>query len=187
MQPFSFKPSVSPGTIYRVLEVVLIVFVAVQAARLFWIIATPATPLGDVRAAPQNLAANPDFDPFFRNSAPTSAVVTSLALKLYGTRVDEAIGGGSAIIETPDGLQSSFLVGEEIVPGVKLKAVSYDSVTIDRGGAPEQIFLDQSVAAPVVKPGTSPVVPPTVTPGPAPTAPVTANSAAPQLQGPVKQ
>jgi len=181
----------SPGAFYRFLEVVLIVFVAVQAARLFWIVVTPATPLGEIRKAPQDLAANPDFDPFFRShAAPGAAVVTSLALKLFGTRVDEAMGGGSAIIETPDGIQSSFLVGEEIVPGVKLKSVSYDSATIDRGGANEQIFLDQSIAAPVAQPGTVPAIAPPAAVPPAAVAPpptVVTNSAAPQMQGPMKQ
>ena len=82
-------------------------------------------------------------------------VVTSLSLKLFGVRVDEAIGGGSAIIATPDGVQSSFGVGDEIMPGVKLKQVSFESVTIDRNGVSEELFLDQSIAAPVAKIGTA--------------------------------
>ena len=42
-----------------------------------------------------------------------------------------------------------------IEPGVTLKMVSFDNVTIDRGGVAEQIFLDQSVAAPVAQPNGS--------------------------------
>lgn len=185
----------SPGALYRFLEVVLIVFLAVQTARILWLLVTPLTPLGEVRNPPLETAANPDFDPFFRlNAQPQGAVVTSLALKLYGTRVDEAMGGGSAIIETPDGVQSSFLVGEEIVPGVKLKSVNYDGVTIERNGAPEQLFLDQSVAAPVAQPGAATAgatqpSPQTVVPAVAPPPPAAPpmNATAPQMQGQMKQ
>src|SRR3546814_4797376 len=35
----------------------------------------------------------------------------------------------------PNGVQNSFAVGEEIMPGVVLKAVAFDHITIDRGGA----------------------------------------------------
>jgi general secretion pathway protein C len=36
------------------------------------------------------------------------------------------------------------VVGDQIVPGVTLKEVAYDHVVIDRGSAPETLFLDQS-------------------------------------------
>ena len=96
-----------------------------------------------------------DFDPFFRIQAGSGpAVVTSLNLTLHGTREDRATGRGSAIIALPDGRQMSFMVGEEIMPGVRLTAVDFDNVTIDRQGTAEQIFLDQSPAATVA--GTQP-------------------------------
>src|SRR3546814_6853689 len=44
-------------------------------------------------------------------------------------------------------MQSSFAVGDAILPGVVLKAVAFDHVSIDRGGAEEQIFIDQSDSA----------------------------------------
>ena len=57
-----------------------------QVARIFWLLVTPLTPLGEVKNPPLETAVNPDFDPFFRlNAQPQGAVVTSLALKLYGT------------------------------------------------------------------------------------------------------
>src|SRR3546814_17326419 len=58
-------------------------------------------------------------------------------------RLNEGSGMGSAIIENPDGMQSSFAVGDAILPGVVLKAVAFDHVSIDRGGAAEQIFIDK--------------------------------------------
>ncbi len=75
--------------------------------------------------------------------------------------MNEGSGLGSAIIAGPDGVQNSFAVGDEILPGVLLKGVAFDHVTIDRGGAEEQIFLDQSQPAPAAAttPGEGGVVP----------------------------
>lgn len=122
--------------------------VAVQCARLAW---TLAAPLEAPVAAPPAKAAQArplgGFDPFFRSDAQSGpAIVTALDLRLHGVREDRATGRGSAIVATPDGRQGSFAVGEEIMPGVRLEAVGFDSVTISRGGAREQIFLDQSPA-----------------------------------------
>lgn len=105
------------------------------------------------------------FDPFNRDAAATTGAVqqvTSLPFKLYGIRVNESSGLGSAIIADDSGRQSSFAVGEEIVPGVTLKAVAFDHVTISRSGADETLYIDQSGGAPLAAPsaGSSP------TPGP---------------------
>jgi general secretion pathway protein C len=158
-----FGRGVSPKLLYQIAEFALIAIIAVVAARLVWGLFTPLGPVGDWKVA--NTRASGDesilarFDPFFRTGAATSggpAVVTNLPIKLFGVRVNQAIGRGSAIIATPDGVQSSFAVGDEIMPGVKLKAVMFEGVTIDRGGVDEQIFLDQSVAAKVANPTTAP-------------------------------
>ena len=155
-------------TVFTLAELILLVLIAVQAARLIWTLAAPIGPVGDWRAASAQtpggdgsvLAA---FDPFFRLSAGGPVVVTSLNLKLTGVREDRATGRGSAIIQLPDGRQLNFMVGEEVMPGVTLAAVGFDNVTISRGGAQEQIFLDQSMPAPVA--GTDPNAPTTVPPG----------------------
>ncbi len=136
-------------------EVALIFAIAWAGAVLLWTLVRPYGPIGRWQTGGASLvAADPAlltrFDPFFRGAgATTTTAVTSLPLKLFGIRLDQAMGRGSAIIATPDGLQSSFAIGDEIVPGVTLKSVAFDSVSIDRGGAVEQLFLDQSVAAPV--------------------------------------
>ncbi len=144
-------PAVNP---YSAGELVLLAGLAAQCARLVWAIVTPVGPLGDWRPAQPVVPPEPtellrSFDPFFRVSGAQAgpAVVTSLQLKLYGTRVDEATGRGSAIIAGPDGAQKSIAVGEEIVPGVTLKSVAFDHVTVSRGAAPEDLYLDQSGAA----------------------------------------
>jgi general secretion pathway protein C len=137
---------------------ILIMALAAQCARLVYATSVPIGVVGEWRPATIHGSATArsraaGFDPFFRLATnPQEAVVTSLALKLFGVRMDMATGRGSAIIATADGVQSSYAVGEEIEPGVTLKIVSFDNVTIDRGGVAEQIFLDQSVAAPVAQP-----------------------------------
>lgn len=140
--------------VYSAAELLLLALLAAQCARLTWAIATPVAPLGEWRAAEPAIPADPaavlrDFDAFFRISgAQGPRAVTSLNVKLFGVRVDEASGRGSAIVAGPDGVQQSVSVGEEIAPGVKLTAVAFDHITIARGAAPEDLFLEQSGAAP---------------------------------------
>ena len=87
-------------TAYTLAELVLIALIAIQAARLAWILVTPIGPVGDWKAtgalaAPADASALASFDPFFRlDGAAGPAVVTSLNLKLYGVREDRATGRG---------------------------------------------------------------------------------------------
>ncbi len=164
--------------VYSVAELALMAGLATQVARLLWVIATPVTPLGDWRPAGIALPGSPlsilsGFDPFFRLGAPADApaAVTSLQLTLFGIRLDEATGRGSAIVAGLDGVQLSVAVGEEVQPGVRLKAVAFDHITLDRGGATEDLFLDQSGATPPAPAvgGTTPIAP--VAPGIAPSPP----------------
>lgn len=172
---------------FGIVEYGLIALVAVQAARLIWALATPLGPLGDWRPpaalnTPPPAGALGAFDPFFRLAETSGpAVVTGLNLQLFGVREDRATGRGSAIIGLPDGSQRSFAVGEELIPGVTLAEVGFDSVTIDRAGTREQIFLDQSQPAPAANPqGQSGQPPAPAATVPAPTA--TAAPAAMPLQ-----
>ncbi|CAM5628517.1 type II secretion system protein N [Sphingobium scionense] len=140
-------------------EKLLLAMLALQLARLIWVLLTPVGAFGpwegrqaQLLSASARQALFASFDPFFRTGAPQAGngVVTSLALTLYGVRLNEGTGQGSAILATPDGIQNSYAVGDEIMPGVVLKAVSFDHVTIDRGGVEEQVFLDQSQTAPAI-------------------------------------
>ena len=160
--------------LYSFAELVLLAGFATQLARLVWTVLTPVTPLGDWRPVRVALPSAPGevlrgFDPFYRISGVQGgpAIVTSLQLKLFGTRIDGATGRGSAILAGPDGLQKSIAVGEEIIPGVILRDVAFDHVTIDRGGVREDLFLDQSGGAAPVAPagdGASPVAQPVAVP-----------------------
>ncbi len=147
------------------IERALLVLLALQLVRLVWAVVVPVGSFGpwegrqaQILSPSARQALFASFDPFFRTGAPQQAgngVVTSLALTLYGVRLNEGSGLGSAIIAAPDGVQNSFAVGDEIMPGVVLKAVAFDHVTIDRGGAEEQIFIDQSTPAPEAAPAPS--------------------------------
>ena len=117
-------------------------------ARALWLAVTPAGALGllpaHVTPEPLALAA---IDPFFPQAQAPPDAVSGLDLVLVGTRVDAASGRGSAIIATPDGRQQSIGVGEEVMPGVRLAAVDFESVILDRGGARETLYIDQSAGA----------------------------------------
>ena len=141
-------------------EIGLLLLLSLQFARLLWALTTPVGPLGDWRpqvvpgmSGEARAALFARLDPFYRGSTEAGpATVTALQLKLFGIRLNEASGGGSAIIATPDGVQQSIAVGGEVMPGVLLKAVALDHVVITRNGADESLFIDQSQPAPVATP-----------------------------------
>jgi len=143
---------------YPVLLAILAVMLLVQVTRLVWLVLTPLGPVGDYRAndvqilSPQSrLTLFSSFDPFFRGGAEQTAnVVTSLQLTLFGIRMNEASGLGSAILSGPDGMQENYVVGEEIMSGVTLNSVEFDHVIINRGGVLESLYLDQSIPAQTV-------------------------------------
>lgn len=139
------------------IEAALLVMLLIQFARLLWALVTPVGLYGDWRArepvvvsADARAALFAGFDPFFRTGVAVGPgqtpvqQITSLPLKLFGIRLNEASGLGAAIIANEGGVQTSYAVGEEISPGVKLKAVAFDHVVIDRNGATENLFIDQS-------------------------------------------
>lgn len=159
----------------HVLAALLAALVLVQAVRLLWAVAVPPGPLGAWRHGGAQLVAASEgrtlfaaFDPFFRSgpAASDSATVTALDLTLFGVNVNEAAGTGSAIIAGGDGVQSSFALGDEVQPGVKLAAVAFDHVILDRGGARETLFIDQSVPTNAAAPAGAGAA--TLAPAPAP-------------------
>jgi general secretion pathway protein C len=132
-----------------------------QCIRLLWALVVPLSPLGAwqpqtaVIASPaERRALFSSIDPFFRTAqqGPANATVTALGLTLFGVNLNEATGGGSAIISGEDGVQTSYAVGDEIAPGVKLVGVAFDHVLLNRGGTRESLFLDQSGEAPIANP-----------------------------------
>ena len=136
-----------PARLLGMAELAGWVLAGLAAARLIWLAITPAGPLGTPHVALPTGPVVVAVDPFFPAGPAAADTVSSLDLVLLGTRVDAASGRGSAILATPDGQQKSVGVGEEIMPGVRLAAVEFESVTLDRGGAREQLYIDQSGSA----------------------------------------
>lgn len=155
------------GRPYDWLWAILVLGIVIQSVRLFWTIVTPVAPLGDWRPAGVDVmqpearsALLGSFDPFSRSGAAVTTVetsnVTSLSLTLYGIRLNQAAGGGSAIIADSEGEQVSYSVGEEIQPGVTLDGVAFDHVVLGRNGMQETLYMDQSVPATSVSPAPPP-------------------------------
>lgn len=112
------------------------------------------------------------FDAFFHTGARSSlAEITNAGseqLRLFGVRAG-AGGGDSAILGLPDGTQLSVGVGEEVLPGLVLRAVAEDHVTVARGNSVSRIdFGEVPVGAASVPP--PPSTPQVVAP-PSPAAP----------------
>lgn len=134
----------------------------------FWIVIGPVGSFGNWKAKSPSilplssrLTLFASFDPFTRTAlqANGEVAVTSLNLTLFGTRVNEFSGSGSAILAGADGVQQSYLVGEEVMPGVLLSQVAFDHVVLTRNGQKESLFLDQSAPAETVGGNTSSAAP----------------------------
>ena len=128
----------------------------VQGVRLFYILITPLGPIGNWQptqasspSVAERTALFERLDPFYRTNTVVDAgpgAVTSLPLQLFGIRINQGSGAGSAIIAGSDGVQNSVGVGEEIQPGVRLTGVHFDHIEIDNAGKKELLYLDQSQA-----------------------------------------
>lgn len=91
---------------------------------------------------------NTGFDPFYRQAASediieigTSAPETTLNLKLVGRRSGD---NGSAILQTSDGAQKSYTIGETIIDGVILKAVKPGYIVLSQSGRVERLSMSRS-------------------------------------------
>jgi general secretion pathway protein C len=168
----------SSGVFRASLEIALVVVLAIQAARLVWIIAEPVGPFGSPPAADTNalsdqeLAILKTFNPFAPRVPATTAVKTADGLALFGVRVGND-GTGSAIIAS-SGKQSVYWVGEQISPGTVLKELAADHVLLAHGARTSRLDLVARAAPPV----SSASVPPYIVasrPAPSGKAPVVAS------------
>jgi general secretion pathway protein C len=145
-----------PADIYLWLKALLLAGIAVQLVRLLWVLATPVGPFGDWQPAaarllpPQTQAAVlAAVDPFNRGVSPgaiAAPAAPAVEMTLFGVRAD-ARGSGSAILGAADGEQTSFVVGEEVAPGVRLASVGFDHVVLDRGGQQQTIYMEGAEGA----------------------------------------
>lgn len=139
-----------------VVEAVLIGLLLLQAGRLVWIVVDPKAPsmapLAQAQIKPADLNVFQRFDAFFRTGGLSSLADVTNAdtaqLRLFGVRSGGA-GDGSAIIGLADGRQVSVGVGEEVEPGLVLKEVGQDYVTLARGlSISRLVFSEVPVGAP---------------------------------------
>jgi general secretion pathway protein C len=174
-----------PDRVRSAVEVALALLLAVQLGRLVWTVAEPRDAAASMASSstavsPADPAVFQRFDAFFRTGGQSSLAEASAAgsgqMRLYGLRSDGS-GGGSAIIGLADGRQVSVGVGEEVEPGLILRGVGPDYVTLARGASLSRlIFSDVPVGvAPVPPPPPGPQI---VTPPPPPPPPAVTPTAA---------
>ncbi len=162
-------PRLRGWSLHDVLWWLLAAGIVIAAVRLFWMIVTPVSPLGDWRPASVRVMSDSartalmtGFDPFNRNAPVAMAesgpveTITDLPLTVYGIRYNAATGAGTAIIADNDGEQAIYRIGEEVSPGVTLSALEFDHVVLSRGGSRELLYLDQSQPAPSIQPSARP-------------------------------
>lgn len=138
-------------------ESALAVLILAQVARLALGLAAPAqasTPAPPRPAAPTDATVFVRTDAFFRGGAPAAGAgeaASAEGLRLFGVRAGQG-GGGSAILGLPDGRQISVGVGEDVMPGVVLRTVASDHVTVARGPTVSRIAFGDADDAPAPPP-----------------------------------
>ena len=158
--------SEQPERVRLAVEVALALLLVVQLGRLVWIVAEPRDAAASMAASPVAVSpADPGvfqrFDAFFRAGGQGRSAEGGAGgggqMRLYGLRSDGA-GGGSAIIGLADGRQVSVGVGEEVEPGLVLRGVGPDHVTLARGASVSRLaFPDTPMeAVPVSSPNPAP-------------------------------
>ena len=146
----------------RGVELAIAALILIQLVRLVLLFMAP-----NIGARAAEVVTAPDtgvlsrFDAFFHTGERSSlAEITNAGseqLRLFGVRAG-AGGGGSAILGLPDGTQLSVGVGEEVLPGLVLRAVAQDHVTVARGNSVSRIDFGE------VPVGAASVPPPPATP-----------------------
>lgn len=141
-------------------EAALVLLLALQAARLLWMLLAPAAPVGTAAAIAPTQAVAPALpvtDVFFRRAssgAPRKSGNQALGYTLHGVRSDG--NDGSAILGK-DGRQASHAVGREIAPGIMLASVGVDHAVLVSGGERHRLQLPRhSTRSAASRPATLP-------------------------------
>lgn len=132
------------GLLRRVVTVTVVALLAVQAARLAWLLLVPPAPVG-APPAPARAAMDATrlerlaIDAFHPAQASVHVTADSSGLRLHAARPAADAGSGAAIIAGKDGRQRAFVVGDEVASGVVLAAVASDHVTLAASGARREL------------------------------------------------
>lgn len=169
LRPETIREALRQAPWQRIAVGVLGLILLVQVGRLVWLFVPPAPVLpaaSATSAKPIEMGILTRFDAFFRTGAPSSLAGASGAeasqLRLFGVRAGGE-GGGSAIIGLADGRQLSVGVGEEVEPGLILREVGPDFVTLARGESLSRLAFTETptgAASPPPPPSTEQVVTP---------------------------
>lgn len=153
-----------------VLEGILVLLLAVQAARLAWMLFTPVGPLGPVPAGvdPASVPPLAGLDPFRAGAGAEASTPSGVeGWRLFGLRTGS--DGGAAILGREGGPQRAYRPGEELAPGLVLEQVASGHVALRDGSIARRIDLPQAGTLPRRAPAT-----PATLPGTAPAAASTA-------------
>lgn len=150
------------------IELLLVIVLAFQGARMAWLILVPPAPFGapaPPTAPDLAVATLAGSDPFLAADAVAVGADVS-GLKLHAVRVS-GVRRGSAILAGADGQQASYAVGDEVVAGVVLAGIATDHVLLAAGGvrrrlgfAEDPAVAGSSATAVAALPGTQPVAAP---------------------------
>ncbi|MBB4727322.1 general secretion pathway protein C [Xanthomonas arboricola] len=125
------------------LACVLLALLALQCARVVWVMITPIGPLGTAEAATAAGADMPALrrDVFYR-SVPES---NSDGVVLHGVRA----GGtqAAAFLSSGDGRQGAYRIGDGVVAGVTVQAIASDHVLLRTGSGVRRLALVESTAS----------------------------------------
>ncbi len=169
LRPDTIREALRQAPWRRLVEAALGLILLIQVGRLVWLFLAPAPAVQMAEAAPAqpvDMGVLTRFDAFFRTGAASSLAGASGAeasqLRLFGVRAGGE-GGGSAIIGLADGRQLSVGVGEEVEPGLVLREVGPDFVTLGRGQSLSRLTFTETptgAAPPPPPPSTDQVVTP---------------------------
>lgn len=120
----------SSGRLRRAIEVLLVVALAVQLARLAWLALAPMGPIGAPAPTASTETARLRVDLLFGESPQAGASLEGYSL--HGVRMDKR-GGGAAIIAGPDKVQGAYRVGDALAAGIVLDHVAAEHVLVRMG------------------------------------------------------
>lgn len=163
-----------PEKLRGLLPPLLLALLAWQAARLFWILASPPAPVGALAPAPVAVAAAafaPVADPFFRTGPANGLVaVAPSELRLFATRLTPA--PASAILQWKEAPQAVLLLGEALDNGMVLAEVHTGHVLLrDAAGGSHRLELPATEAAAPASPPPASALPSAAPPAAAAVAP----------------
>ncbi|KQQ84558.1 type II secretion system protein C [Xanthomonas sp. Leaf131] len=139
----SLKPLMTLRGARTAVACVLLAVLALQCARLLWMLITPIGPLGNAEVATATSVDVPALrrDVFYR-SAPESS---NDGIVLHGVRA----GGtqAAAFLSSGDGTQGAYRIGDVVVPGVVVQAIASDHVLLRASNGVRRLALVESTAS----------------------------------------